>query len=128
MGGRMAGLNLDGVSSNMQVAELLKILRANREKHVATFGRAVEGWKKKVRAEIEKVRAKLDSEALNADVFIHLSKPTSYLDAYDTVIEMLERTHDTEIRLDSTAFRQLVQDQWTWTESFDASSKVYLGG
>lgn len=128
MGGRMADLRLDGITSNMAVSRLLEILRENRSKHLATFNLAVEGWRKKVAAEVAKIQSRISEGRLDTDVFIHLSKPTCNVDAYDTVIHMLESTNDTEIRLEAPAYRQLVQDQWSWTEAFETSSRAYLGG
>lgn len=122
MGGRMSDLRLGGITANMPVLRLLEILRKNRDNHIATFEKAVEGWRKKVAYEVAKITVKLNENRLDSDVYVHLSKPTSHVDAYDTVISMLESTTDIEIRLESPAYRQLVQDQWTWTESFETSS------
>lgn len=128
MGGRMLSLSLEGVTCNMEVSRLIEILRENRTKHIDVHERALAGWRKRVSQEIETLRTKLTSGDLNMSVSISLPRPESYTDAYDTVIRMLEDTTDETIRLESAAYRQLVQDQWEWSTGFITTSRAYGAG
>lgn len=108
-------------------AELLGILRSNKETHIKEFNEAVEDFKKAVVkiAEDNLVLVKTGDLANIAKVRVNPPKPTSYEDSYTRAIRMLELSVDDVIELDASTFSQLVLDEWQWKQSFSASNSTY---
>ena len=107
-------------------AELLAHLKANRENHIDEYNRAFDAYREALIVQFEEALKK----AKNYEPVSHhidLEKPQNYLDSYDSAIEMLEWTTEDEIELDLVEFKQLVQDQWNWKQSFTAMARSYAG-
>lgn len=109
--------------------ELLEIVRANKEKHIAEFNEAVEDYKKAA------IKVATDNLALantgDVDQIAKIrsmpTKPVSYEDSYTRAIRMLELSVEDVIEIEEHVFNQLVLDEWTWKQNFIASSAVYKG-
>lgn len=109
---------------------LLDQLRANRVKHVAILAEARAGHKSKLRETLTGMLAKLEQGEYPVS-FVQLNKlrePSDYTNVYDTAITMLELHSDSEVTLNATQVRSLVQDDWDWSPDFVASTSRYLGG
>ncbi|NIU00294.1 MAG: hypothetical protein GWN01_04965 [Nitrosopumilaceae archaeon] len=115
------GLNLIKVQKN----ELLEKLLANRTNHVEEYEKAVEGYREAV---IEELQGYLDDAIEGRRVKTHIifDEPSCHKKDYDTVIEMLQMSVDDEICITMNEFRQYVQDQWNWKESFSMTNSKYL--
>jgi hypothetical protein len=66
-----------------------------------------------------------NKDLLKNNFFLDIEKPESHLDAYDTVIEMLEMSISNEVVLDARAFKQYVKDEWDWANSFANTTVKY---
>lgn len=108
-------------------AELLGILRTNKEKHIAEFKEAVEDFKKAVTKIAEDNLKLVQTGDLTeiAKVRSNPPKPTSYEDSYTRAIRMLELSVDEVIELDASTFSQLVLDEWQWKQAFSTSNSTY---
>ncbi len=112
---------------NLDKEELLKIVRANKEKHIVEYAEAVEDYK------VAAVKiAKMNLKLANTGDMVSIAKiqsmpaaPTSYEDSYTRSIRMLELSVDKVIELEETIFNQLVLDEWNWKRTFAASSAMY---
>ena len=107
--------------------ELLEIVQQNKIKHVEQFNEAVNDYKDAaVRIATENLElvktGDLDSIA---KVKSMPSKPNSYENSYTRAIRMLELSVDDVIEVEEDVFNQLVLDEWTWKNSFVASSSLY---
>jgi len=96
---------------------LLEKLQGNRDKHSNTYEEAMEAWHNKVIITLEKELVKAKKNKTYQPV-IHVSKPNSYEDSYDRVIDMLNASLDAEFILTSTEFSQYVRDDWEWKQAF----------
>jgi len=114
--------------------ELLSKVKQNREKHIAEYKEAVEGYKEAALDEIQKGVDKLKSqvESLNdgemirlAAVSFHLPVPENHEQDYDQVITMLEMSVDDELTIKSDEFACYVMDNWDWQTKFAEVSKLY---
>jgi hypothetical protein len=108
-------------------AELLNIVRANKEKHVKEFNEAVEDYKKAaVKISIENLKL---AETTELDQIARIrnlpSKPVSYEDSYTRAIRMLELSVDEVIEIEEHIFNQLVLDEWQWKQNFAVTSALY---
>lgn len=114
----------------MKREELLAIVRANLEKHIADYDEAVSDYKALVLATAS-ANLKL---AKTADLkeFSKIkqtpSAPRSFEDSYKRAIRMLELSVDDIIEVEEDVFNQLVLDEWTWKSSFVATSAMYKAG
>lgn len=116
-------------------AELLNVVTANREKHIAAYKKAEDGW----RIKMEDGLVRLSKQALKAadlvakgkdkyDIkFVNLPKPQSYVTQYDRVLGMLKMSVDENVKLDADSYDQYVLDQWQWSNAFANSTVAYAG-
>jgi hypothetical protein len=107
--------------------ELLTIVRANKEKHIADYDASVIDFRAAV-LKITKQNLKLaqsDDVAEIAKIRPIPMMPTSYADSYTRAIRMLELSVEDVIEVDATTFNQLVLDEWQWKQQFTAMSSTY---
>ena len=114
--------------------ELLEKVKANREKHIAEYHEAVDGYKAAALAEIDKgvqslrrqVESLQDGEMLRlAGVHFSLAVPENHAKDYDQVIAMLEMSVDAELTVRSDEFACYVMDDWDWKDNFTSVSEMY---
>jgi hypothetical protein len=108
-------------------AELLNIVRDNKEKHIKEFNEAVEDYKKAALKVSEDNLALAQSGDVDkiAKIKGMPQKPTSFEDAYARAIRMLELSVEDVIEIEEHVFNQLVLDEWTWKQQFVASGALY---
>lgn len=104
--------------------ELLKRITENRDKHRAIFEDALIGYRKCVIEELDKRLADARS-GRKIDLYIGLIEPQDHTKDYNSAIDMLEMSVDSEITLTSVDFRRYVRDEWEWKEQFIGSTAVY---
>lgn len=114
----------------MNRLELLEIVRANKEKHIAEFAEAVLDYKALVlKIAKENLRlAKSEDLAEIAKMKSLPSSPTSYEDSYRRAIRMLELSVEDIIEVEEDVFNQLVLDEWSWKRGFTAATMSYKAG
>lgn len=114
----------------MNRLELLEIVRANKEKHIAEFIEAVADYKVLV-LKIAQGNVKVAKSA-DLEKFKNLkptpAAPVSYEDSYKRAIRMLELSVEDIIEVEEDVFNQLVLDEWSWKRSFTAASMSYKVG
>ena len=108
-------------------AELLNIVRANKEKHIKEFNESVEDYKAAALKVAEDNLALAQSGEVDkiAKIKGMPQKPVSYEDSYTRAIRMLELSVDSIIEIEEHIFNQLVLDEWTWKQNFVASGALY---
>lgn len=114
----------------MNRLELLEIVRANKEKHVAEFLEAVEDYKKLVLTMTQanmKLAKTADMEQFKKMKAVP-SAPNSYEDSYKRAIRMLELSVEDVIEVEEDVFNQLVLDEWTWKRNFTVANTMYKSG
>jgi len=111
----------------MNRVELLEIVRANKEKHIAEFIEAVADYKVLV-LKIAHANVKLAKTA-DLEEFKSMrampSAPVSYEDSYRRAIRMLELSVEDVIEVEEDVFNQLVLDEWSWKRGFTAATMSY---
>lgn len=108
--------------------KLIEQLKLNLAFHKADYAEAVVGYKIKLVADLEdKLSAvKMLSEERVLDIkAVPFNPPHSYEKEYLDAIEMLEWSTDASITLDQATFKQYVQDEWNWKQSFDVMNTTY---
>lgn len=120
-------------SIKMNRLELLAIVKANKEKHVAEFIEATADYKLVV-LQITQANVKL-AKTGDLEQFKNIkhlpAAPTSYEKEYGRAIRMLELSVEEVIDIEEDVFNQLVLDEWSWKHSFTASNTMYksvIGG
>lgn len=108
-------------------ADLLKTLYSNLEKHSKIVQEARDGYVKKALHALQRRLEDLRSGKIVALSF-SLSPPVDYSEVYKNTIAMLEWNTQEEVELQADEFRQLVRDEWDWTDSFLASNSAYSQG
>lgn len=110
----------------VKVADLLAVLKENRETHRAKFLDAQAKFR--LRAIDELDRSLADARKGNkVRLMIHLPEPEDHTVDYDREIRMLEMHQREAIEIRAAQFDQLVMDRWGWSGSFAASTLSYLG-
>lgn len=107
------------------VADLLKTIKANREKHIAEYKEALAGYRTTTIAKMKEnlVAAEAGGELKTS---INVARPESHEKEYDRAISMLTWTQDTVVELDVHDFDRFVNDEWSWQQNFKSVNSMYL--
>ena len=118
-------------TTTVRTAELLEVLKENREKHIAEYKSARKIWLKKAIKELRKVADRAEkSKSLNSKSFnplMELPKPVSYAKSYDTMIARLEAEVEETVELDDREFQAYWLDEWDWHGTFVGTTSLYNG-
>lgn len=94
-------------------AELLQVMRTNRDNHRALFLKAQENYRKLVTRELEQML----EDARNGVSFrkhVNLDAPSDHTVEYDNIIGVLEMCTEEDIPLTLAEYKMFVKDQWGW--------------
>ncbi len=105
-------------------ADLLGILRKNRDAHKAVFLEAQEGFRKAVVAALEQ-RLEVARKGKRVDQYLHLAEPENRTRDYDRTISMLEMDLSDTVELSETDYAQYVLDDWDWKRQFLGTNRAY---
>jgi hypothetical protein len=110
--------------------ELLAKLRENRDKHQTVFQAALEGFRREAIRVLRNHISMMEGAGLGTLVKIgsldvRLSRPEDHTRDYDRVIGMLEMDQGITFRLDQQTYRNYVDDDWTWKQSWSKLSLRY---
>ncbi len=119
---RMSGISMKTVVNRL---ELLKQVRANLEKHKKVVAEAVIGFNKKRIALLKKELYRAENKPKTESLSLSLTRPVDHSEQYATVIQMLEWSNEEKVELSPDEFRQLVQDEWNWTNQFVTVNSGY---
>ena len=108
----------------VRVQDLIAKLNHNRDQHARIVIEARAGYLAKARKKLEE---RLEQLAAGKIVSLQfgLSLPADHTAEYDTALGMLNMATDTTIKLAASDYRQLVEDEWSWSESFVYSNVAY---
>lgn len=112
------------MNTKMEKENLLKKIRANKEKHRGIFLEAIEGYRKKAIGILEERINNLKANK-SINLYISLPEPEDHTKDYDRVIAMISENLFEEIELDETEFAQYVLDDWKWKREFLSISNTY---
>jgi K+-sensing histidine kinase KdpD len=115
---------LSSMTIRAKKTEVLATLRENRGKHTAIVEEARAGYMDKAQVALNAKLDQLRSGKLAALSF-SLRVPLDYTKVYDTAIRMLELHQDETIELDAGQVRNLMQDEWDWTDQFYGTNIAY---
>ena len=105
-------------------SDVLATLKSNRARHSEIVKEARSGYMDKAQAALSAKLDQLRSGKLAALSF-SLRVPADYTKVYDTAIRMLELHQNDTIELDAAQVRNLMQDEWDWTDQFYGTNMVY---
>ena len=109
----------------VKVADLLEVLRQNRDLHREKFLDAQVQFRQRAVYELD--RSLADARKGNeVRLFIQLPEPEDHTADYDREIRMLEMHQGDTIDIRAGQFDQLVMDRWGWSGSFAANTLSYL--
>ena len=107
-------------------AELLSILKKNRDSHKAVFEEAQKGYRKEAIEALDKALQDARS-GRNIRTVIRLDAPVNQTSDYDRAIKMVEMSIDENIEIGETDFANYVLDDWHWkTQNFNATNAYYI--
>ena len=104
--------------------KLLNKVEKNMNEHKLIYEEAMESWQTKVRLALSDALEKARSgEAFITD--LDLDEPTSHIDQYENIIEMIKWEVSDVIELDQREFNQFILDKWDWQYSFLTTASSY---
>lgn len=113
----------------VNVQNLLDKMRTNRVEHQEIYTEAMAGYRTECVALLRKRLDQAESVAESGDGTVSLGfslrKPTSHVEEYDTIIEMLEWTTEATVELAMGEFNAWVRDRWDWQRTFLESNSMY---
>jgi hypothetical protein len=116
-----------GLSIEVAVDTLIHTLETNRAKHIKDYQSAKKGWKKVLAKDLAKLLDDVQADKSIEPRRLQLqSKPQHYVGEYDEAIEMLKFAANPIIELDQQQFRAYVKDEWSWKNTWEASTTSYI--
>jgi hypothetical protein len=106
--------------------DVLATLRTNRDTHKKIVDEAKAGYIEKAKEVLMKRFDQLKAGKITNLVF-QLRVPVDQTKVYDTAIRMLELHQNETLELDAGQVRNLMQDEWDWTDSFYSTNSAYSG-
>lgn len=114
----------NGITIRVETQQLKDILTDNKAKHAESYRLALEGYVDAVKDELTEKLARLN-EGKRVEPYSKHREPESHLSDYDDLIGMLSLAMDDMIELDQQEYRQYVNDDWAWKQSWLASNSGY---
>lgn len=115
-------------------AQLIEILKKNREQHIADYKGACEGYRQKALERIDQIYQDLKKniDDLKSGQFLSaislhfgLSVPVSHEKSYDQIVAMMEMSVDDTILLTASQFGCFVLDDWEWKGAWTTANEFY---
>lgn len=110
----------------MKKAEVLEVLRKNREQHKKIFLEAVEGYRKKAIDMLEKHVADIRYGKV-FEVYVSLPRPEEHTRDYDRVIKMIEMAVEDNVVFTEQDTQNYIMDDWAWKQKFLTTNSAYSG-
>ena len=131
--------------------KLIEALKANRERHVAQYHEAVEGYREAALEILNKAKAsavarmernfekiRMDLEAFDPEngasdrikliqsETVEMPVPRNYAKDYDAAIDIAEWDVNDKLKLSFAEFQCFVRDEWDWKNDFLTNSAMYV--
>ena len=112
---------------NVDKVRLLATLEANKTAHAAAYAKARAGYLKVSVMSLEDKLSKIIRGETASDYRWSLdAPPEDHTGDYEDVIAMMQWSTSDTIELTQTQFKQYVQDDWGWKDSWVTSNTAYL--
>jgi hypothetical protein len=111
-------------SVTIKKAELLAVMKKNRDSHRDIFLKAQEGYRKMVIQELDGMLSDA-RQGFEIRRSVELEEPVDKTKDYDRVIKMMEMSTADEISISETQFSQYVLDEWGWSHQFTTTNSKY---
>lgn len=116
-----------GTFTTVKKKDLIKILKASRDKHKKEFEEAQKGYVITCREVLEErlvaVNAGDDFDMFFSD---NVENPESHINDYQNVIDMLEIGSDKTIRIGVDDYKRYYKNEWGWNSRWALSNKAYV--
>jgi len=104
--------------------DLLAKVQANRDAHAAVYAEAVAAYRAQA-TEWHRKQAAAIPEGADIERYLKLPEPEDHTGDYDAALKMITWCTDPTIVMDQETFRQLVLDEWGWTDSWRRNTSSY---
>jgi len=111
-------------STTFDRAMLVATLRVNLKEHDRILEEAREGYRAAAQKALAAAAARLAAGEVVPLTF-NLAVPPDHGECYRTVIDMLDQSTASDVTLNADEFRQLVRNEWDWTDGFFAVNRQY---
>lgn len=115
----------EGITINVDKARLLEALEKNRVQHEATYEKAKAGYIKVTTDQVKAFLTRLADGELLERTYLP-TPPEDHTGDYDDAIAMMQWSQSDTIELTQSQFKQYVQDDWGWKDSWMVSNTAYL--
>lgn len=105
----------------VKTADLVKVLKENRQKHVLEYKEAVRQYRLRAAEALTRELDKCTS-GKKFETNLNMGRPASHEKDYDLIIRMLQMSVEEITVLDHHEFNQFVLDEWSWKPGFQSSS------
>lgn len=112
------------MSVKVEKEEAIKIITENRELHKKVVEESRAGYVKQAQEELASRMERLQRGEV-VPLHFKLRVPEDHTSDYDTAIKMLELHQDDCILMDTATVRQLIEDEWGWSDHFWSINSTY---
>lgn len=115
----------DGLTVYVDKDQLLAALERNCASHGAAYQKAKAGYIKVTTKQVEEYLTRLADGQLLERAFIP-PPPEDHTSDYYDAISMMQWSLNESIELTQAQFKQYVQDDWGWKQTWQASNSSYI--
>jgi len=105
--------------------ELIAVIKTNRENHANDYKDAYRKFLTIGSQLLHDRYQEFVNQNKGLTLNFSIAAPLNYLHQYDRILEMLAMETESTVTLDQTEFRQYVQDDWAWKDSYNSSKSGY---
>ena len=110
---------------SVKKADLVAILKANKEAHAKFYNDALGGFKMTIEKELKKRLYLLRKEGKIHLAFYEFREPESHVKEYEDAIGMLEICLEENIEIDMEEYLKYYKNEWSWSASWKSSNTGY---
>lgn len=115
----------EGLTVSVDVERLRGTLQANRAQHTDAYEKAKAGYIKVMKQRLGEYVDQLANGEVLAVRYLD-PPPDDHTNDYDDAIQMMLWSQESTIELTQAQFKQYVQDDWGWKDSWLTSNTAYL--
>jgi hypothetical protein len=109
----------------LKPADLVVLVKANREKFLERYNIALDGYFKDLNAYSNALKKCAKDKTIPKQIYPP-SIPDNHLKDYDTTISMIAADQSETIDISQEDYRQYVLDEWTWKDIWSISNSKYF--
>lgn len=105
-------------------AKLIEKIKENKDKYAFLYEETLRLFYIAAKQELQKAIDTIDEK--KSDLIVSIRYPRNFIESYESAIQMLEMSIESDYDLDEDEFNTLIRNQWSWRHDFVSTSRAIL--